>query len=346
MIDLESLEREPWAHDFFQVLRWFERENPHKPRIGNSAALDEEYVFLGQDPYVEFPASNVAKFERDVKQRYWLYSRFLGLLGPQGALPLQTTLEAKYFLDSGDPAFPRFLDIFNHRFLQLFFRAWSDSRPVGQHDRPEEDRFADYVGTMAGIGSKALQNRDSVADFAKLALAGLLGSSVRSASRIESMLTHVFGVATAVEQMTGTWLKLSPEDQSAVGGINARLGQDTMVGAAVYSVSDKFRIRLEVKTLGKFEEFLPQGRHFHRLVDLIYFYIGDILEYEVQLLIPAAETLPAALGSFGRLGWTTWMGTDTPPPPGAMRGECRFHPADHAAYERRKRADTSTMWSE
>ena len=35
-----------------------------------------------------------------------------------------------------DDAFPRFLDILNHRFLQLFFRAWADARPVAQHDRP------------------------------------------------------------------------------------------------------------------------------------------------------------------------------------------------------------------
>ena len=342
MIDLDQLEQTPWDFDYFNVLRWFERENPHKPRIGNSATLDEEMVFLGQDPYVEFPASNIVKFEKDEKGRYRLYSRFLGLLGPQGALPLQTTLEAKYFLDSGDPAFPRFLDIFNHRFLQLFFRAWSDSRPAGQHDRPEEDRFAAYVGTIIGLGSRTLQHRDSVSDFAKLPLAGLLGPAVRSASRIENMLAHVFGVKATVEQMTGTWLKLAREDQTSVGGLNALLGQDSMVGAAVYSVQDKFRIRLDVKTLPQFEEFLPKGRHFEKIVDLVYFYLGDILEYELQLLIPTAETQPTALGSFGRLGWTSWMGSDEPPQPGAVRGECIFHPAERAAHDRRSRNIIST----
>ena len=345
MIDLGELERAPWDFDFFNVLRWFEREHPDKPRIGDSAARDEEYLFLGQDPYVEFPASNVAKFERDEKGRYRLYSKFLGLLGPQGALPLQTTLEAKYFLDSGDPAFPRFLDIFNHRFLQLYFRAWSDARAFGQHDRPDHDRFADYAGSAIGIGTKALQQRDSVPDYAKLALAGLLGSEVRSASRIESMLSHVFGVKASVDQMTGTWLKLAPEDQSAVGGRNARLGEDTMIGSAVYSVQDKFRVRLDVASLAKFEEFLPMGRNFDRLVDLVFFYMGDLLEYEVQLLIPEAETKPAALGSFGRLGWTTWMGSDEPPAADKIRGECAFHPAERAAHDRRMKEMAATMGS-
>ena len=345
MIDLDALEREPWNFDFLNTLRWFEREYSNKPRIGDSAALDEDFLFLGQDPYVEFPASNVVKFERNEWGGLRLTSRFLGLLGPQGALPLQTTLEAKYFLDSGDPAFPRFLDIFNHRFLQLFYRAWSDSRPAGQHDRPDADRFADYVGTAVGIGTKALQHRDSVADYAKFSLAGLLGSQVRSASRIESMLAHVFGVRATVDQMVGSWLKLATEDQSSVGGLNASLGQDTMIGAAVYSVQDKFRIRLDVATLAKFEEFLPKGKHFDHLVDMIFFYIGDLLEYEVQLLIPALETKPAALGGFGRLGWTTWMGTDEPPASGQVRGECSFHPAERAAHDRRIKDTIATTGS-
>ena len=51
-----------------------------------------------------------------------------------------------------DPSFARFTDIFSNRFLQLFFRAWADARPIAHHDRPADDRFADYVGSFAGIG--------------------------------------------------------------------------------------------------------------------------------------------------------------------------------------------------
>ena len=62
--------------------------------------------------------------------------KFLGLLGPQGALPLATTEESLTWWLMRDDAFPRFLDLINGRFLQLFFRAWSDARPIAQHDRP------------------------------------------------------------------------------------------------------------------------------------------------------------------------------------------------------------------
>ena len=69
-----------------------------------------------------------------------------------------------------DDAFPRFLDLFNHRFLQLFFRAWADARPIAQHDRPEDDRFVAYIGSMIGIGSQPYRDLDTVPDVAKLAL--------------------------------------------------------------------------------------------------------------------------------------------------------------------------------
>ena len=60
------------------------------------------------------------------------------------------------------------------------------------------------------------------------------------------------------------------------------------------------------------------------------------------VLLFSGMVQPTALGSFGRLGWTTWMGSDEPPQPGAVRGECIFHPAERAAHDRRSRNITST----
>ena len=91
MSDLTGLAAEPWRFDFFDVLRNLEFDKPDKPRIGDSGARDEELVILGQDPYVEFPASNLSRFDLDRLGRYRILCRHLGLLGPQGALPLHTT---------------------------------------------------------------------------------------------------------------------------------------------------------------------------------------------------------------------------------------------------------------
>ena len=176
MTILDEMQKEPWRFDFFSVMRRLERINRDRPRIGDSAARREEYVTLGQDPYLDFPASNLSRVVPD-GQRLKIFVKFLGLLGPQGALPLTTTEESLGWHLMRDEAFPRFLDLFNHRFIQLFFRAWADARPIAQHDRPRDDRFIAYIGSLIGVGSTPLRDLDSVPDQAKLAFAGLISSA-------------------------------------------------------------------------------------------------------------------------------------------------------------------------
>ena len=94
--------------------------------------------------------STLSRAARDGQGRLALFVRFLGLLGPQGALPLAITEEAYGWSLAGDDAFPRFLDVFNNRFLQLFYRAWADARPIAQHERPEDDRFAAFRICLEG----------------------------------------------------------------------------------------------------------------------------------------------------------------------------------------------------
>src|SRR3984885_7288660 len=203
---LQNLEAEPWRFDYFALLRHLERTFKDQPRIGDSAAAREEFVRLGQDPFMEFPASNVTRVDHDEEKTLKVFVRFLGLLGPQGALPFATTEEAYHYVLAQDDAFPRFLDLFNHRFIQLFFRAWADSRPIVHHDRPDADRFVAYIGSAIGVGSKPYQNLDSVPDAAKLGFAGLLGAQAKSASRLAGAVCGLFKVEAEVEEFIGTRL--------------------------------------------------------------------------------------------------------------------------------------------
>jgi type VI secretion system protein ImpH len=335
---LNDLAEEPYRFDVFDVLRQFERMFPDKPRIGDSSTLQDEFLLLGQEAYLEFPASNVAGLKQDMHQRYRLLVRFLGLLGPQGALPLSMADDAKYWSDMRDDAFARFLDIFNHRFLQLFFRAWADARPAAQHDRPRADRFFAYVGAPVGLASSDFRNRDSVPDYAKLSLSGLMAPKAKSASRIENVIEHLFGVRARVEEFIGTWLVIDPGDRLRLGAPGAGLGRDTAVGSSTYSVSDKFRIRILARDLAEFESFLPTGSTCEKLADIIFFYLGDLLLYEVQMSVPTREVRPVRLGSYGRLGWTSWVMKPPEADEPGERSDTRFHPAEWAALKRQSTA--------
>jgi len=323
---LDEMQKEPWRFDFLLAMRRLERSHTGQPRIGDSATRREDYVDLGQDPYLEFPASNLSRVVA-TDGRLKIFVRFLGLLGPQGALPLATTEESLSWFQRNDDAFPRFLDIFNHRFLQLFFRAWADSRPIAQHDRPEADRFIAYIGSTIGIGSSPLQNLDSIPDLAKLCFAGLVGPQAKCASRLKHFIGGLFGVKVEIDEFVGSWLEFDEPERSFLGKSNALLGVDLSLGASIFSVQDKIRIRIFTNDMAQYMRFLPPGDLCKPLADGVFFYIGDQLDWEVELAIPAGAIEPMRLGQSGLIGWTSWMSPNwTSADPN--RCDARFHPAD------------------
>jgi type VI secretion system protein ImpH len=304
----QLLAAEPWAHDFFWALNRHEALARDRPRLGDSATRREEYLDLGQVPFLDFPASNVASYDpKTERDKARLRVKFLGLLGPMGPLPAATTEEALRWFARRDDAFVRFLDIFNNRFLQLFFRAHSDSRPASQRLRPKDDRFRDYVGAGLGIGGPIWRDLDTLPDLQKVAFAGLLGTRGPSASRIESFVTGIFGIKAEVDQFVGSYLSLAPDEQTRLGTAHAALGDGALAGRRVLTVETRFRLRLFPATLETYERFLPIGAWSRRLVDAIANAVGFEYEWDVELVLPDDQPRPAQLGTYGRLGWTSWM---------------------------------------
>jgi type VI secretion system protein ImpH len=340
MTFVRKLEAEPWRFDYFVVLRHLERVIKDRPRIGDSASLRDEIVRLGQDPFLDFPASNLSRAAQPDGKTLKLFVKYLGLLGPQGALPLSTTEEAYHYTLADDDSFPRFLDIFNHRFIQLFYRAWADSRPIAQHDRPDEDRFVAYVGSTVGIGSTPYANLDSVPDPAKLGFAGLLGAQAKAASRLAGALCGLFDVEAEVEELIGTRLSIESEEWTRLSVSYNVLGDDAMLGRSVYSVQDKIRIRIFTKNLAQYARFLPTGDLCEPLADLVFFYNGEQLDYDTELAIPAGSTEPVRLGQFGQLGWTTWMAPNWTSKE-TYRRDARFHPAERMKHKRARNAEAA-----
>ncbi|HTE82493.1 MAG TPA: type VI secretion system baseplate subunit TssG [Reyranella sp.] len=300
----------PERQDFLLALRRLESAFSDRPRIGSSESRRQEYVTLGQNPSLAFPPSTIDAAKRTENGGFALFQQFLGLCGPQGALPLALTHESYQYFRADDDALARFLDLFNNRFLQLFFRAWADARPIAQHDRPDDDRFENYVGASIGLGSAVYHDLDGLPDMAKVGYAGLMAPAAKSASRLRDLVAGLFGVRVEVQEFVGLRLILEPEEHSRLGRANSQLGVDAMMGSSVYSVQDKFRLRLYVPTLAQYARFLPTGNLARPLADIIHFYVGMALEYDVELALPAGEAAPMQLGVSGQLGWTSWLAPD------------------------------------
>jgi len=330
----DELVAEPWRFDMLATLRRFERDNADKPRIGDAATLAEEYLVVSQNPYMEFPASNLDGAVVEPSGRMRLIARFLGMFGPQGALPLTTTEESYLWLLERDDAFPRFADIFQRRFIALFFRAWADARPIAQNDRPAEDRFRAYIGSMIGVGTPLYRDADSLSDFAKMEYAGLLAPRVKSASRLRSFLSGLFGVRFEIDEFVGAWLTLDASERSRLGARLSGLGSDCVLGASMFSVSDKFRVRVFVRDFAQYERFLPGSDFARQVGDAVFLYVGEEYDWDMELAIPAGEITPVRLGRGAKLGWTSWMAPNWSKTDQTIHKDARFHVVSRLARER------------
>jgi type VI secretion system protein ImpH len=307
---LRALEDEPWRFDFFHALRRTECLFPRLPRIGQALRPRDEALRLGQDPAVDFAPAPLSSFHTPKRAAVPLLQvRFFGLLGPNGPLPLHLSefVRARALQDD-DPTLLRFLDLFNHRFLVLFYRAWAQARPTVSLDRPREDAFALYPGALCGMGEPALQGRSTVGEAAKLFFCGLLARQVRNRDGLAALLSGYFRLPVEIVEFVGHWLTLPVPDRSRLGAANAALGRGALLGARIWDCQSKFRIRCGPLDLDQYQSFLPGGRALPQMADWVRQYLGFELDWDLQLLLAAPEVPRLALGRGARLAWTTWLG--------------------------------------
>jgi len=307
-----QLEERPFDHDFFQAMRRIECLFATKPRFGKALRPADEPIRLGQEASMSFAPASLSSFTHGIEGSVpRLEQRFFGLLGPNGPLPLHLTDYARErILQEGDPTFARFLDVFHHRLLLLFYRAWAQAQPTASFDRPQEDRFAAYVGSLIGIGTPQFAKRDAIGQHAKLYYSGLLARQVRNRDGLRAWLCGYFGVPVEIEQFVAHRMVLPSQDRTRIGvdTEGARLGVGTVLGARVWDRQHKFRIRIGSLNLAQFESFLPGGAALAKLVAAVRQYLCFELEWDLRVVLHKEEVPETRLGRFGRLGWTTWVG--------------------------------------
>ena len=295
----------------FETLRRLERHAPDKPRIGRNRRLSNAVVRMGQDPALAFPDRDIARLD-DEGPIPVVRAQFLGFFGAFGAFPLNWTEEALRWFDDGDDSFVAFTDIFASRFQELFFRAWSDARPITQFDHPGDDRFRSELLALLGMGTPAWRDRGTVPDTARLHVLALVAGRVKSPVRLRQMLQVHFGAGmqVEVEEMVASWLEFEPDALTRLGMQGATLGRDVHLGSRVKSIGEKIRLHLRLPDIARYDRFLPGGPDHAHLRDLVFWYLGQAFEIEVVLWLPQPEIRPAMLGVSARLGWMACIAPD------------------------------------
>jgi len=310
---LAALKAAPHQFGFFQAVRLLENAHPELPRVGTSLRLRDDPIRFAQMPTLAFPPATLSGFDPGADGKPpTLTVRFFGLFGPNGPLPLHLTEFARERARRmpADRALVSFLDMFHHRLLSLLYRAWAEASPAVSLDRPDNDPFSRWIGSLAGYGQATLSGRDSVPDGARLASVGILGRTVHGAEGLERILNDFFRVPVQVHQWQPHWMRLPEDALSRIGLRNAPvgLGQNAVIGARVWDCQTRFRVEIGPLTLDQYKRFLPGGESMRRLRDWVLNYVGYELSCEMHLVLKKEEVPAVRLGASGALGWTSWLG--------------------------------------
>ena len=301
---------------------------PHLPRVGHANKLIEDGLRFGQEAALTFAPATLSDFKPPTPERAraLMMVRFMGLCGPAGPVPLHVTEWVRErVLHHNDRTPSRFFDIFNHRMIALFYRAWAinqqtvsfergaeaKSRPVPTSRRQEPDRIGVYIASLFGHGMSSFHDRDAAPDLAKLHYAGWLSNHVKNADGLGSMVSDLLGVPCEIETFVGQWVTLPTESLCRMGGPRSatELGVSAIVGSSVWTCQQAFRIRMGPLTFSQYQRFLPGKTSLKKLVAIVRNYIGDELDWTVKLKLKANEVPKVQLGTLGQVGWSTWLGS-------------------------------------
>jgi type VI secretion system protein ImpH len=297
----------PWAADFYIAMRRLESAHPELPRLGTAKSPKAEAVRLGQEPSLTFAPANVHSL--NVQRTHpKMTVRFLGLFGPMGALPTHLSETALDRRRAGDHTLIEFADVFHHRLLTFFYRAWRQSQPSASRDHASDDPFAGYVNSLVGISSPTMQARDHIQDDAKRFFSGHLARIVRSEAGFVAATSEYFSVPIKLESFCPRWVRLSIEERSVLRGQFSQLGSNTVLGERVYEAQSHIRLVIGPLSFDRYQSFLPEGRSMARLKDWVRTFFGLTIAARVQLVIKKEEVPLGRLDGRSRLGWSTWIG--------------------------------------
>lgn len=313
----QTLFDEPYRFDFFQAVRLFEKLFPERKPVGGGALPADEAVRFRSRVAFDFPSSEIHEIKQTVDEstdheRIEIFVNFMGMVGISGVLPTHYTELTFDRIRHRDTALWSFLDIFTHRAVSLFFRAWEKYRFPAAYERGN-DRFTEFLFSFTGLGTPGLLGKMHLGDESLLPYAGLIAQRPHSRKAMESMLSDYFSTNVEISQFKGQWIRLDAGDTSFLGKRNSALGVNSIAGTQIWDQQSKFRVRLGPLSFSQFSAFLKNGSANKTIMSIVRFMVGDEFDFDLQLLLHARQVPSTILTTRAvrkpMLGWTSFLKT-------------------------------------
>lgn len=295
--------------DFFEQVRFLERQAhllaaEPRARLGADGPPAAEPVQFRATQEPVFAARAIEHIGATATGQITVDVALFGLTGPSGVLPAPYGALVRSRLRQRDRALADFLDLFNHRLIALYYRAWSKYRVAAERELTgsDTDPFTRALRALTGDTAAAPA-------FARLFYGGHFSRARRSAGDLARMTADFLGVPTAVDGFIGQWLPIAMRDRLQLGsrgsGTNNHLGSGVVAGRRIWDMQSRFALRLGPLSEAEFERLLPGTPRFAALAQLLHDFAPPHLDIQLHYLVRGrAQT---CLDGRSRLGRNVWL---------------------------------------
>jgi len=332
---IEELYERPARFEFFQAVRLLKRLRADRESVGRDNDPEREMVRFRSDLSYAFPTGDIRsitpggvdpdadELPLDVLQAERpadeLSVNFLGIATPNsfGSLPIPYVDEIRHQERDKNFAMRDFLDLFNHRLISLFYRAWERTRVEVLYESKERSPFEAALRAIIGVEGDVHGDRLPLDARDLLGRAGLLAMRPGPACAIEGLVTSLFDIPARVHQFLPAWFEIDPADRTRLGISNTVLGESFNLGSEVCLSQYRFRVELGPMDFSTYRALLPQADAFSVLSSVIRLAVGPEFDFELSLVLRREEVPELRLAraddadeAVARLGWSSWLRTE------------------------------------
>lgn len=295
---------------FFQAVRQLEAALVGHARIGHLGPVAEERLRLRPELSLAFPTGDIASVDRLPDQpgqpsHYELVTKFLGIYGVSSPLPSYLT-EELMGLEETNQLQRRFLDIFNHRLLSLFYRAWQKYRCTDADMAGPTGAYTRRLLLLLGLDRMPAECDGRLVNLQLIRFAEVLTQHPRSAIGLQTCLRRFFpGIPISVEPCIAVWTPIPPDQRSRLGMQGVALGQDFWLGEDVCNRSTTFRVAIGPIDYRTFQSFLPGAAQRQELEALVAVFNQDGLDCEIAISVRIGNRAKASRESEAEDGFSS-----------------------------------------